>query len=142
MVACEKAAKRGCNAIMYTGSQFIIYKARRMISPAPGKISYVLSGTTLKSDGHLWAMKKDWTLTGYNDDTAYKTLKDATKACVASTTCKGVTKEGRIYRTNNKDMPSYKKGRVAYILGDEYLLKQSEFVCQFVRLFIGMSHRE
>lgn len=133
MVACEKAAKRGCNSIMYTGSQYIIYQARRMLSPSPGMISYVLSGTTLKSDGYLWAMKKGWTLTGYDDDTAYKTLKDATKACVASLTCKGVTKEERYYRTNNHNMASIRKGRVAYILGDEYLLQQSKFLCRLIQ---------
>ena len=99
-----------------------------MISPAPGSISYVLSGVTLKSDGHLWAMKKDWTLTGYDDETAYKTLQDATKACVASETCMGVTKEEGSYRTNNHNMASQKKGRVAYILGDEYELYESKFV--------------
>ena len=113
---------------MYTGSQYVVYRAHRMVSPAPGMISYVLSGTTLKSDGYLWAMKKDWTLTGYDDDTAYKTLKDATKACVASETCKGVTKEERYYRTNNHNLAKQRKGRVCYILGDEYELHQSEFL--------------
>ena len=107
-----------------------------MVSPAPGAISYVLSGVTLKSDGYLWAMKKDWTLTGYDDDTAYKTLQAATKACVASDTCKGVTKEEGSYRTNNHNMASQKKGRVAYILGDEYELYQSEFISEFACLFV------
>ena len=134
MVLCEKAARRGCNAIMFTGSQYIIYRAHRMVSPAPGYISYVLSGTTLKSDGHLWAMKKDWTLTGYDDDTAYRTLKAATKACVASDSCRGVTKEEHSYRTNNHNMASHRRGRVAYILGDEYELHQSMFVCFSVSL--------
>lgn len=135
MVMCEKE-KRGCNSIMKRGSGFTIFKARKITSPHPGTISYVLSGTALKSDGYLWAMKKDWTLTGYDDDTAYKTLKDATKACAASDSCKGVTKEEHSYRTNNHNMASQRKGRVAYILGDQYELHQSKFVCLSVCLFL------
>ena len=88
MLGCEKAAKKGCNAFQWNGKEFELYKATKMTGPAPGYIAFIDSGTALRNNGYLWGMKNGAKLTGYDNDTAYKTITAAAKACTTSNTCK------------------------------------------------------
>ncbi|XP_063682882.1 uncharacterized protein LOC134817592 isoform X2 [Bolinopsis microptera] len=119
MELCEE--KHGCNGFEWNGKTYVIYHYNRMVTPKIGHVAYVYSGIKLTSENYLWAKMTNYRLTGYDDNKTYTSLSDATKACVASPTCKGVTKEFNRFRTNNNDRPVRANGNyAAYIRGDRY----------------------
>lgn len=88
MELCDKKAKAGCNGFEYNGKTYVIYKISKTVKPKIGHVAYIYSGVKVESNSYLWAKVSKARITGYDNDTQYKSLSAATKACAASATCK------------------------------------------------------
>lgn len=94
---------------------------------AVGHIAIERLGRYRSYSNYMWSTSVDEKLTGYDDNTHYRSLETAMTACASSATCNGITKEGTDnFRINTGSEPSAASGKIAYLKGSSYTLTDGE----------------